>query len=619
MRRKRKIAPYFPTHPPFNPITGQYASLTGEQGVSPYCVLMQVAADDIYADYVICRGFDTRILAFVDYEAGNPDKPGIPVAKPYGNRKTGVYKIGEVYPALLPTQGNATYMPPSPSEINLRLGQNPGVVVGTPEVGGQPSNLNAVLAPLFDHNGVAVNWMFIDGFSKQSVDELSPCDEIQPGSYRATAGETIAPGAIGTIVIEVSGGDDVLISAKNQSNCTFYVGNLLTAFVEKNCEVYFTGCSCCDASSDPNDPLVPCCDRYIYVCFDGIPFLWQLFESGVFRWGSGTTDIDPTEKCDICLSKPWSFGITNWVFTLSITCVDGVITATWKYWCHVFPWTPISNGSGYLIAEGTFDWSGLCSDPPTEYASTFTVEGCEFTIYASRSPINCDKFIADPPTCCDESRWVCINNDSRLMAFDGGDETWTVTDCCPGCTSATVRLRMSCSNGVVTLQRTYTCDGVSSTEATNISSLCTNSAPMVINIPTAQCFLSAIISQTEQACGVCETCCDETRWFCINNVSKQMNLVGDSDTFDISACCDCETSILTLSVECIGQTNTLRFDWSITCTGLEPVTGFDFLPCDASVLNITVNDCFYQVQISATNIGCDACSGGPSPTTPPPL
>ena len=161
MRRKRKIAPFFPTHPPFNPITGEYASLSGEQGVSPYCVLMQVAADDTYADYVICRGFDTRMLVFIDYEAGNPDKPGISVAKPYGNRKTGVYEIGEIYPALLPTQGNATYMPPSPSEINFRLGQNPGVVTGSAEVGGHPSDLSSGINFLVDHNGKAVTWLIV--------------------------------------------------------------------------------------------------------------------------------------------------------------------------------------------------------------------------------------------------------------------------------------------------------------------------------------------------------------------------------------------------------------------------------------------------------------------------
>jgi hypothetical protein len=36
------------------------------------------------------------------------------------------------------------------------------------------------------------------------------------------------------------------------------------------------------------------------------------------------------------------------------------------------------------------------------------------------------------------------------------------------------------------------------------------------------------------------------------------------------------------------------------------------------VLNISVNDCFYQVQVSTTNIGCEACSSGPTTTILPP-
>jgi hypothetical protein len=67
--------------------------------------MMQVAADDTYDDYVICRGFDPRILKFVDYASGDANKPGISVAKPFGKRTTGTYEIGEIYPAFLPNAG----------------------------------------------------------------------------------------------------------------------------------------------------------------------------------------------------------------------------------------------------------------------------------------------------------------------------------------------------------------------------------------------------------------------------------------------------------------------------------------------------------------------------------
>ena len=167
--RKRRVATPGFGHVPYSPIHGEQANLR-QDGTAPYCAMMQVAAEDTYDDYVICRGFDTRILKFIDYAEGDADKPGISVAKPFGKRVTGTYEIGEIYPALLPTQGNdefagfrqVTYVPPSPASVNWRVGQNPGVVSGGLE-GGQPENLSDAITILYDHNGKVVNWLMIDG------------------------------------------------------------------------------------------------------------------------------------------------------------------------------------------------------------------------------------------------------------------------------------------------------------------------------------------------------------------------------------------------------------------------------------------------------------------------
>jgi hypothetical protein len=206
------------------------------------------------------------------------------------------------------------------------------------------------------------------------------------------------------------------------------------------------------------------------------------------------------------------------------------------------------------------------------------------------------------------------------MAFDGGDETWDVSECCPDCTSATLRNVLTCNDGVVSLQQTYTCDGVSSFQNTTLSpGICDVTAPVTVNFSTAQCFLVTTITLNEQACDSCDSCCDETRWYCINNQSKEMILAGDSDTFDVSDCCACTVATLTLEVECIGLTNTLRYDWSLVCDDGPAITGFDFLFCDALALNIEAGDCFLQVAITTTDIGCAEC-GGPGTTTedPPP-
>ena len=167
-RKRRRPTPGFGIPSPFNPIQGENANLR-QDGVSPFCAMMQVAAEDIYADYVICRGFDPRILRFVDYAEGDASKPGISVAKSFGNRIIGRYQIAKVYPAFLPTQGNSdysgfkqlTYIPPSPVAVEWRVGQNPGVVTGA-SGGGQPDNLTDTIEILYDHNNKVVNWMLID-------------------------------------------------------------------------------------------------------------------------------------------------------------------------------------------------------------------------------------------------------------------------------------------------------------------------------------------------------------------------------------------------------------------------------------------------------------------------
>ena len=177
-RKRRRPTPHYKVPPPFNPITGETAELQPE-GNYPYCAMMQVAEEDTYDSYVICRGYDTRIAKFIDYEQGNPLKPGISVAKLYGHRGSSTYdvgqgsarkfRVGEIFPAFLPAQGTGysptdaipNYTPPSPTSVLWRTGQNPGSTSATDVWGGHPENLTAEVSSLYDHNGKAVNWMFI--------------------------------------------------------------------------------------------------------------------------------------------------------------------------------------------------------------------------------------------------------------------------------------------------------------------------------------------------------------------------------------------------------------------------------------------------------------------------
>ena len=178
-RKRRQPTPNFRIPPPYQPITGQRAPLQIE-GVTPYCVLMQVAADDTEADYVLCRGFDTRINRFVDYESGNSDKPGIPVAKPYGSRLAGIYQIGAIYAAALPVQGTC----PSPTDAKIRLGQNPGVASVSD---GHPADLDEEVEELRTSDDGAVNWMFI-GYGGTTIVRGKLDGALKSGSGEASDG-----------------------------------------------------------------------------------------------------------------------------------------------------------------------------------------------------------------------------------------------------------------------------------------------------------------------------------------------------------------------------------------------------------------------------------------------
>ena len=154
-RKKHQPTPAFRLPPPFQPMTGERAKLL-VPGIFPYCTMMQIAAEDTHCNYVVCRGYDPRLRRYYDYDGG--EQPGIAVAKPYWNRFTGVYRIGEVYPAFLPLSAGAE----RDGKIVPFIGQNPGRLEGD-ECRGQPTSLDEEIVHLEDENGVNISWMLLDG------------------------------------------------------------------------------------------------------------------------------------------------------------------------------------------------------------------------------------------------------------------------------------------------------------------------------------------------------------------------------------------------------------------------------------------------------------------------
>lgn len=154
LRKRKQPTPGFKLPAPFQPITGERAPLV-VKGVFPYVAMMQVAAEDTERDYVLCRGFDVRINRFIDYAVGDDDKPGIPVAKPFGKRYAGAYRVAQIFPAILPLQTDN----PSPSDVPWRVGQNPGVSTVT---SGHPADLDEEVEALKDTGDIYINWMLLD-------------------------------------------------------------------------------------------------------------------------------------------------------------------------------------------------------------------------------------------------------------------------------------------------------------------------------------------------------------------------------------------------------------------------------------------------------------------------
>ncbi len=151
IRKRKPPTPAFRLPPPFNPITGKFAPLSVD-GKPAYCAMMQIAADDEFDDYVICRGYDPESRLFFDYVEGDPDKIGLPVGKPYGVRGTNPYVIGQKFPALKPI---------------TRLGETSGVAATSV---GHPEDLDEEIEILYDDEGSrAIAWLLLDSAGDTSV------------------------------------------------------------------------------------------------------------------------------------------------------------------------------------------------------------------------------------------------------------------------------------------------------------------------------------------------------------------------------------------------------------------------------------------------------------------
>ena len=344
---------------------------------------------------------------------------------------------------------------------------------------------------------------FVRGVYRQPI-RGNVCDELAPGSYPAVAGASIAAGATGVVVY-----DGGVYSAVNQSQCPVSIGDKVGLHVSPDCQAFFVPCVCNCSGSGPAD----CCDKFVAICVGGYTQVVPVdCEDGDPWTATQTWSLFPLRQCceayndDLC-STPSTINIAY--LGIKLCCTGNTITAYYGTTCGIFP-EETSPGSG------TWDWSGLCDDPPVQMEEDVVFssdEGnvCAIKVVASAttSANLCEPCSEPPPPslCCSQSLWFCLNGDSQQLAVNGGTYTWNVTDCCT-CTAATFEVTLSCNEDtdVITLQYEFDCDGVIQTgsENTLMSTFCTSQAPQIITFLGLTCFLQLLVTIVQFDCATCE-------------------------------------------------------------------------------------------------------------------
>jgi hypothetical protein len=137
LKGRKQTIPFFKMPVPFDGVKGQYEQL----GFIPdltRVAMMQVIEADTHDNYLVCRGYDpeaeTTLLS-------------VPVAKPYSDRGTNTYAIGQMFPAVKP---------------RTEIGENPGKSHTTT---GHPADLDEVIDLLLDDDDNPISWLLLTGGS----------------------------------------------------------------------------------------------------------------------------------------------------------------------------------------------------------------------------------------------------------------------------------------------------------------------------------------------------------------------------------------------------------------------------------------------------------------------
>jgi len=277
---------------------------------------------------------------------------------------------------------------------------------------------------------------------------------------------------------------------------------------------------------------------------------------------------------------------------------------------------------------------------------------------------NCEMFFVpcvcecdSEPDCCDRSVAVCVNGDIRIIPINNGESEWLLP-CCDnaGETEGPKKyiLHLTCElyegTEQFAIRAYYTVVPVDFEREENDwllwswlnwDALCDDPSIDQVDVQElagaggggggGNCRWWIVASMTAQenqcqcTCPPCGSndpdpseCCDRSLWFCINEVSKEIPLVGGNETFDVSACCNCEAAALQLTTSCV---NGIPFlGWFYSCgeiTGNGTISLEHFCTSNAGQILTIESPCFIQIQATTQETICAECVYEPTTTGPP--
>jgi len=174
-------------------------------------------------------------------------------------------------------------------------------------------------------------------------------------------------------------------------------------------------------------------------------------------------------------------------------------------------------------------------------------------------------------------------------------------------------------------------DEVIASGSFSVSGLCADPPTIERHVLTLPDGCSMVVSfadeYSDELCGSGEPpgggCCSQSRWFCLNGVSQQLDFDGGTYTWDVSACCD-TTASLEVTMSCNSETGVPTLGWEYTAGEVFDSGNINVVElCDDTsprIYTFPGITCFLQLLVSFVEFECTECLGSESPplTSPPP-